>query len=95
MKEHELAELINEITSVAVKYKDTQQLRSRISGVIVPVIRQLSRMLCDKHKNVQGSGMCSACIAEIKNKEIDALYRQLYPLSNNTILGDTNEELSI
>lgn len=36
MKDHELRELINSLTAVAVKYHDTQQLREQIAHLVVP-----------------------------------------------------------
>jgi len=41
MKDHELRELINDITTVAKIYAHTQQLREQISHLIVPAIKVL------------------------------------------------------
>ena len=40
MKDHELRELINAVTEAARTYAGTQQLRERISHLIVPAIRK-------------------------------------------------------
>lgn len=37
MKDHELRELINDVTAVAKIYAHTQQLREQVSHLIVPV----------------------------------------------------------
>jgi len=46
MKDHEIAKLVNEITSTAMLFHDTQQLRSRIADV---VLRHLKTVMptCD------------------------------------------------
>ena len=41
MKDHELRELINDVTAVAKIYAHTQQLREQISHLIVPAIKVL------------------------------------------------------
>jgi tRNA C32,U32 (ribose-2'-O)-methylase TrmJ len=41
LKDHQIAELINELRDVAKKYSDTQQLRERIAHILVPVLRNL------------------------------------------------------
>ena len=38
MKEHKLAELVNELTLIAKQYADTQQLRDRISRHVVSAL---------------------------------------------------------
>ena len=39
MNDHEIAKLINDLRDVAIKYHDTQQLRERIAGLVVPVLK--------------------------------------------------------
>ena len=39
MKDHEIRELVNELTKIAKTYAHTQQLRSRISGVVCKHIK--------------------------------------------------------
>src|SRR5574342_719638 len=41
MKDHELRELINDVTAVARNYAHTQQLRQQTSQLIVPVFEKL------------------------------------------------------
>lgn len=41
MKDHEIRELVNTITSVAKAYGETQQLRQRIHDALVPKIEKL------------------------------------------------------
>jgi hypothetical protein len=41
MKDHELRELINDVTAVAKIYAHTQQLREQISQLITPVFKNL------------------------------------------------------
>lgn len=38
MKDHEIRELVNALCAVAREYGQTQQLRERIAGLIVPVL---------------------------------------------------------
>lgn len=38
MKDHEIALLINQVRDVAKEYGQTQQLRERIAGLLVPVL---------------------------------------------------------
>ncbi len=45
MKDHEIAKLVNELTDVAIKYRDTQQLREQIHRLIVPALK--SPVDCD------------------------------------------------
>ena len=42
MKDHEIAELVNQLTKIAREYSATQQLRSRISGVVCDAVKQPS-----------------------------------------------------
>lgn len=39
MKDHEIREIVNRLRDIAVLYHDTQQLRERIAGVIVPILK--------------------------------------------------------
>ncbi len=41
MKDHEIRELVNELTQVARDYGQTQQLRDRIAGIIVHHLKQV------------------------------------------------------
>lgn len=40
LKDHEIARLINQLRDVAKEYAQAQQLRSRISRIIVPIFKQ-------------------------------------------------------
>jgi hypothetical protein len=40
MKDHEIAQLVNELVEVAKTYWHTQQLRERISRLVVPAIKK-------------------------------------------------------
>ena len=44
MKDNEIAELINALRDVAVRYHDAQQLRERISFLILPICKKLQRI---------------------------------------------------
>lgn len=39
MKDHEIAKLVNDLTAVAREYGQTQQLRDRISQLVVTALR--------------------------------------------------------
>jgi hypothetical protein len=39
LKDHEIALLVNDLRDIAIKYHDTQQLRERISDVIVKALK--------------------------------------------------------
>lgn len=41
MKDHEIRETINELRDIAIKYHDSQQLRQRIAGVILPMVKKI------------------------------------------------------
>lgn len=41
MKDHEIAQLVNDLTQVAREFGATQQLRERIAAVIVPVLKKV------------------------------------------------------
>ena len=45
MKDHEIRELVNELTRVAKTFSHTQQLRSRISGVVIKHVKKTSTSL--------------------------------------------------
>lgn len=40
VKDHEIAQAVNELRDIAVTFHATQQLRERIAGVVVPLIRR-------------------------------------------------------
>jgi hypothetical protein len=40
MKDHEIAKVVNELRDIATQYHDTQQLRERIAGIVVPLLAQ-------------------------------------------------------
>jgi hypothetical protein len=42
MKDHEIRELINELTKVAREYSATAQLRERIAQIILPKLKEKS-----------------------------------------------------
>lgn len=39
LKDHEIAQLTNTLRDIAIEYHDTQQLRARISAVILPIFK--------------------------------------------------------
>jgi hypothetical protein len=39
MKDHEIAQLVNRLTAVAVKYAETQQLREQIKKVVLDTLK--------------------------------------------------------
>lgn len=39
MKDHEIAKIVTELRDIAKEFGATQQLRNRISGYIVPILR--------------------------------------------------------
>jgi hypothetical protein len=39
LKDHEIAQLVNELRDTAIKYRDAQQLRERIAALVVPALR--------------------------------------------------------
>lgn len=41
MKDHEKRELINKLTDIAVRFGQTQQIRSRLQDVILPVLAKI------------------------------------------------------
>ena len=40
MKDHEIREAINELRDTAIKYRDAEQLRSRIAGVVDSIVEK-------------------------------------------------------
>lgn len=44
MKEHEIGLVINEIRDIAIEFKDAQQLRERIAGVLRPLLLEQVRL---------------------------------------------------
>lgn len=44
MKDHEIRELVSELTQVAREYGQTQQLRERIRGVVLPRLAEPHRL---------------------------------------------------
>ncbi|MES2218396.1 MAG: hypothetical protein V4501_08285 [Pseudomonadota bacterium] len=84
MKDHEKREFINAITNVSVKFAGTQQLRERISEIVLPVINnqiEIINSMAPKDKQlgievVEGAlvfsmGMGTLCEA-LKLKKFDA-----------------------
>lgn len=51
LKDHELRDLVNSITEIARRYSNTQQLRCRISGAIIGVLRPFKDRSIPKHCN--------------------------------------------
>lgn len=43
IKDHEIAQLVSSLTKIAVQYKDTQQLRARISSEVLLFIEQCNK----------------------------------------------------
>ena len=41
MKDHEIRELVTELVNTAVDFAQTQQLRDRLAGIIVPKLKEL------------------------------------------------------
>lgn len=39
VKDHEIAQAVNQLRDIAIKFHDTQQLRERIAAVIVPLLQ--------------------------------------------------------
>jgi hypothetical protein len=50
MKDHQLRELINDLTAVAQAYGRTQQLREQISHLVVPVFNQAKAQVKNAEK---------------------------------------------
>jgi hypothetical protein len=69
MKDHELRELINDVTAVAKIYAHTQQLRTQISQLITPAIQNLN----STNSYLRGF----KCGAEEKIKQLEAEIVQL------------------
>lgn len=40
MKDHEIAKIVNDLRDIARNYAHTEQLRNRIHGYIVPILKQ-------------------------------------------------------
>ena len=40
MKDHEIAELHNDLRDTAVKYKDAEQLRARLASIVAPLVKK-------------------------------------------------------
>lgn len=40
MKDHEIAQIINQIRDIAIEFHGTQQLRERIAGVLRPILSE-------------------------------------------------------
>ncbi len=80
MKDHELRELINDVTAVARIYAHTQQLREQIGHLIVPVFSELQCESEFRHGQVVGGEVIIAMHeAQIQRQltEIENLNRQL------------------
>ncbi len=43
LKNDQIAAVVNELRDIAVEYHDTQQLRGRLSRVVVPLLKSLDR----------------------------------------------------
>lgn len=43
MKDHEIRELVNELTKIAKEYGQTQQLRQRILGVVLGALKEVRK----------------------------------------------------
>jgi hypothetical protein len=44
VKDHEIAQLVNELTQTAREYHDTQQLRERLAQLVVPHLKDSQRL---------------------------------------------------
>ena len=51
MKDHEVRELVNELTDTATKYGHMQQLRERIKGVLADKVDQLRARVAELEKD--------------------------------------------
>ena len=40
LKDHEIAQIVNQLRDIAVEFSNTQQLRNRIHSFIVPILRR-------------------------------------------------------
>jgi len=58
MKDHEIRELVSELTQVAKDYALTQQLRSRIGEVVIKHVKKATPTTStwDKYENVDRQG---------------------------------------
>lgn len=43
MKDHEIRELVNELTKIAKEYGNTQQLRQQILGVVLNALKEVRK----------------------------------------------------
>lgn len=41
MKDHEIAQVINQLKDIAIEYRDAQQLRQQIHGVVMDMVKRL------------------------------------------------------
>lgn len=74
MKEHEIGRVINEIRDIAIVFKDTQNLREHIAGVLRPLLLEQVRL---KQANKEWETLW---------KPIDELVRPVTPLGES--VGD-------
>jgi len=80
MKDHELRELINDVTAVARIYVSTQQLREQISHLIVPVFAKAQAELKDAEKEGEEQARLNGMGSEREARQlsqIENLNRQL------------------
>jgi hypothetical protein len=69
MKDHEIAQLVNEATKVAKRFRDCQHLRQNISNLLVPALRDAKQTMCSDpncfvHEGegcVKGEPSCTNC----------------------------------
>lgn len=71
MKDHEIAEVTNQIRDIAIEFRDTQQLRERLAGVLRPILLEQARL---ERANKEWEALW---------KPIDDLVRPLTPLGES------------
>lgn len=73
MKDHELRELINDVTAVARLYANTQQLREQIAHLIIPAFKKLE---CEKEFR-HGQVVAQEVIIAMREAQIILLQKEM------------------
>lgn len=83
MKDHEIAQLVNQVTEIAKKFHDCQQLRQNISNLLVPVLKTLPHQHCKTHGAAPlNVWACPECLVMLRD-ENKALRARVFELETN------------
>ncbi len=78
MKDHEIAQLVNQVTEAAKKFHDCQQLRQNISNILTPVLRESRHELQSQGRHpAPCARFCEANAFKVEARQLEKENKEL------------------